>query len=184
MGRRKFTDYELGELIREGKSPAEIAEKLGVTPRAVYKRAALLKVNAGKEALMSQAEGIIRQDINAAEQLLEINQSTMDLLTTLIEIVRSEGNEQKEKLAKIEYLLGDKTSLLDALVKLKREHREQLRLVMDIWKARFDMVELKAVQDLIIEAVGEEAPECRGRIVKRIRERGSLRFGMPWMLAP
>ena len=41
MPRRKFSDLELGERIREGRTVKEIAAEFGVSPRAIYKRARL-----------------------------------------------------------------------------------------------------------------------------------------------
>lgn len=41
MPRRKFSDLELGERIRERRTVKEIATEFGVSRRAIYKRARL-----------------------------------------------------------------------------------------------------------------------------------------------
>ena len=182
MPRRKFSDLELGERIREGKSVKEIAAEFWVSPRAVYKRAKQLKLNIGKEIVMNQAAVIVKQEINAAEQLLKINETSNELLDLLIEVVKADGEEQKSKLKKLEPLLGEKASILDALVKIKGEIRQQLRLVMDIWKTKFDVEQLADFQQGVIEEIGKESPALRQRIVERIKGRYAAKFGMGWNL--
>lgn len=182
MPRRKFSDLELGERIREGKDVKEIAAEFGVSPRAVYKRAKQLKLNIGKEIVLNQAGVIVKQEINAAEQLLKINETANGLLDLLIEAVQADGEDQKEKLKKLQPLLGEKASILDALVKIKAEIRQQLRLMMDIWKVKFDTEQLAEVQQTILEEIGAESPECRIRIVERLRKTFEAKFGMPWGL--
>jgi transposase-like protein len=182
MPRRKFSDLELGERIREGKSVKEVAEEFGVTPRAVYKRAKQLKLNIGKEIVMNQAAVIVKQEINAAEQLLKINETSNQLLDLLIEVVQADGEEQKEKLKKLEPLLGEKASILEALVKIKGEIRQQLRLVMDIWKVKFDTEQIADFQRSVVEEIGAESPALQERILKRLKTNLAAKFGVGWNL--
>ena len=96
MARRKFSDLELGERIREGKSVKDIAAEFGVSPRAVYKRAKQLNLNIGKEIMMNQAAVIVKQEINAADQLMKINETSNELLDLLIETVQTEGRTRRK----------------------------------------------------------------------------------------
>lgn len=184
MARRKFSDLELGERIREGKSVKDIAAEFGVSPRAVYKRAKQLNLNIGKEIMMNQAAVIVKQEINAADQLMKINETSNELLDLLIETVQTEGEDQKEKLKKLEPLLGEKASILEALIKIKAEIRQQLRLVMDIWKVKFDAEQIADVQHTIIEEIGAESPECQRRIIERLHKKFEAKFGISWSLSP
>lgn len=70
------------------------------------------------------AAAIVKQEINASEQLLKINETSNKLLDLLIEVVQAEGQEQKKMLKKLEPLLGDKASILEALIKIKAEIRQ------------------------------------------------------------
>lgn len=183
MPRRKFTDLELGERIREGKTVKEIAAEFGVSPQAVYQRAKQLKMNIGKEIVLNQAAVIVKQEFDAAQQLLKINETSNELLDLLIEAVQAGGEEQKEKLKKLEPLLGEKASILEALIKIKGEIRQQLRLVMDIWQKKFEFGQLADFQQAIIEELGKESPALQKRVVERIKSRYTAKFGMPWTLS-
>jgi len=182
MPRRKFTDFELGEKMRAGVEVKEIAAEFGVSPQAVYQRARQLNLNIGKEIVLNQAAVIVKQEINAAEQLLKINETSNALLDLLIEVVQAEDQDQKDKLKRLEPLLGEKASILEALVKIKAEIRQQLRLVMDIWKTKFDLEQLAEFQQGVVEEMGKESPALQKRFIERMKNRYAVKFGMPWHL--
>src|SRR4030042_4829151 len=87
MGRqRTFSDYELGEKLREGLSAPEIAAAFGVQESAVYKRLRARKAAIAQEA-GTHAEEVFAQEMDAGEQLLKINRTATKLLDLLMSMI-------------------------------------------------------------------------------------------------
>jgi transposase-like protein len=170
MPRQIFSDFDLGERIRQGKNVKEIAAEFGVSVQSVYKRTKKYNLNVSKDIAFHQAAAVNKQQINWSAQLLKINDSANQLLDRLIEVVQAqEGKERDQKLKGIEMLLGDKGSILDAAVKLKAEIRQQLKLLMDAWKQKYDIEQIAAFQKIFLDEVGKADPGVRDRIVERLK---------------
>jgi DNA-binding MarR family transcriptional regulator len=179
MPRRKFSDFELGERIREGKGVTVIAEELGVTKGSVSKRIKQLNLGLSKNVTLHHAGEIVKREINAADQLLKINDTANKLLDRLVTVIEG-GDEAPGELLRLEPLLGDKASILEAALKLKAEIRQQLRLQFEVFKGLYDMQAIAEFQREVLEAIGSAAPDLRNQIVARLKERGSIRSAMGW----
>lgn len=170
MSRQIFSDFELGERIRQGKNVKKIAEEFGVSVQSVYKRTKKYNLNISKDIAFHQAAAVNKQQINWSAQLLKINDTANQFLDRLIEVVQAEeGKERDEKLKDIEMLLGNKGSILDAAVKLKAEIRQQLKLLMDAWKQKYDIEQIAGFQRAFLDEVGKVDPGVRERIIARLK---------------
>jgi len=184
MPKPKFSDYDLGERIRQGKSVSEIAAEFGCSVQAVYKRAKRYKMNISKDVAFHQASAVNQQHIDWSAQLLKINDTANTLLDRLIEVIQAkEQKDQDAKLKKIEPLLGDK-GILEAAVKIKGEIRQQLRLLMDAWKQKYDVEQIDFFQRIVLDEIGEAAPEVKRKIVQRLKQECAVRFAIGWNLSP
>ncbi len=157
----------------------EIASEFGVSPQAVYKRAKQFKLNLSKDIAMNQAAKINQQQIDWSAQLLKINQTANDFLERLIEVVKAaDEGEIKEKLKKIEPLLGEKASILEAATRVSGGIRQQLKLLLDGWKQVTDTEQLMELQRTVLNEIGSVSPEVRDRIVERLKAICAIHLGM------
>ncbi|MBI4961639.1 MAG: hypothetical protein HY913_00025 [Desulfomonile tiedjei] len=184
MPKPKFSDYDLGERIRQGKKVSEIAAEFGVSVQAIYKRSKRYHLNVSKDVAFHQAAAVNRQHLDWSAQLMKINETANTLLDRLIDVVQAkEQGDRKEKLKDLEPLLGDK-GILDAAVKIKAEIRQQLRLLMDAWKQKYDVEQIDLFQRIVLEEIGKAAPEVREQIIKRLQQECAVTSVMGWGLSP
>jgi len=171
MSPRKFSNIELEQLVREGNGVSEAARKLGVSKGTVSKRLKKLNVGITKNVTLHHAGEIVKKEINAAEQLLRINETANALLDRLMKVI--EGDE--EELAKVLPLLGGKGSAIEAAIKIKGEIRQQLKLQLEIFQALYDMQAVAEFQKEVLEAIGEADLETRDRIIRNLQKRSAIR---------
>lgn len=144
-------DYaKLHRLVTEGKSGRQIAAYFGVTPSAVSQAKRKLKIAVVKDIALENAHKIVDKSLNAADQLHKINEQANKLLDDL----------EKDPSLKI---------------KVMAEIRGQLKLQLEIFKALYDMEAVAEFQREVLTAIGEESPDVKNRIVKRLKESRSLR---------
>lgn len=207
MPRRKFSDLELGERLRAGNDVKVIAAEFGVSVQAVYKRTKRYKMNISKDIAFHQAAAVNQQQIDWSAQLLKINESGnrwLDNLERLLEnkqqettagiVVDLEGLREElpsetaklrldPLLARLKKLVVYDLEVLDRLPKFIAEIRQQLKLLMDAWKQKYDTEQIAHVQRVILEEIGKESPELNRRIAERIRAIMSVEC-VGWNLSP
>jgi DNA-binding transcriptional regulator GbsR (MarR family) len=171
MGQRVFTDLQLEQLFREGNGVSQIARILGVSKGTVSKRLKKLNIGIAHNISLYHAGEIVKKEINAAEQLLKINDTANTLLDRLMKVI--EGDQ--EELKKIAPLLGGKSGPIEAAVKIKAEIRQQLRLQLEIFQALYDMQAVAEFQKEVLEAIGNAEPEVRDRIIQNLTKARALR---------
>lgn len=167
MGQQKITLLQLGEEIRDGKSAQKIAEKYGMTPRAVRKRAGDLSIEVSRSAVLHQAKVILSQQIDANAQLLKINESVNRTLALLEERLQDEEGKLNH-------------AVVDQQLKAIAELRKQLELLVKVAAEWQEAKRVAAVQEAIIGEIGRESPECRIRIIRRLGglQSAGLLFGI------
>lgn len=207
MARRKFTDLEMGELLRQGKNVNEIAAQFSVTVQAIYKRMKRYNLNASTDIAFNQAAVVNQHHLNWSAQLLKINNSAQVWLDKLEELLASKHQEQIGSIvADLNLLLSEISEeskevifmpvierlqslkiydllVLDRLLKVQAEIRAQLKLVADVWKEKYDFEQLEMVQREILDEIGEASPETRRRIVDRLRAKMAVMYP-GWNLSP
>jgi hypothetical protein len=197
MRDRKFTDAELVERLNEGKSLTLIAQELGVSKGTVCKRRQRLRGAVAANATMHFAGDMVRQQIDANEQLLKISSSANTWLDRL-ESMRD--RRQEEVIAGIseeimELLPGDRgeaivgrlkslvlieKDMVDQVLKFLAEIRQQLRFMFEVHEKMVDAREFKEFKDAFLAELGLEQPEVRDRIVVRLQKMQAMRSTVGW----
>ena len=147
MPKPKIDKVKLNKLLRSGKSQKEIAQVFGVSEGAVSKAKQALSVQVVKSVVLENAHRVVDQNLNAVQQLYNVNRVAnrlLDELTgedkTIERMVKAvegslnyEGDlsKQKEHIRRIILEVNR-----DRLIALKAcsEIRNQLKLQLEIFQ--------------------------------------------------
>lgn len=171
--RRKIDHVKLGELIQQGKQPEEIAPIFGVSVSAVYKATQQYRINFTRELIRSHADEAARQYLDINDQLLKINRGAnrlYDRLMAAAEVL--EPDCQWRKIIELEPLLEGRLSLLEAILKVSAEIKDQVSLVV---KAATDIAKLQAESEFQQEIKGllkDAPPGIRDWFIGRLKQTG------------
>jgi predicted transcriptional regulator len=159
-----FTDEQLVELANQGKGVVEIAEELGVGKAAVSRRLKRLKnkvvmpvVEARSGKPLKSPEG----RLDAFAQLEHINQ-----------IVNTELDFLQESLHECEPL--QRPVLQKQQLAHVQEIRAEIKLLVDVAAAVTHYEEVKRFQQIVLEELGNVAPEARDRVIARLEKRSHV----------
>jgi hypothetical protein len=187
MGRRaKISNEEILDLIKAGKTPAEIARVKGLSPSAITQRAKSMKVGMAKDVTLNRAHQFLGKKVDALEQIQKINHYANEMLDLLMNWNRGEpealrilesqvrkvkaGNDSEGEIT--DYKFKDPRELA---LKAMAEIRGQLKLQLDIFHALFDMSAVAEFQKEVLEAIGGVSPEAREKIIWALQERRAIR---------
>jgi hypothetical protein len=171
MGTRKFEDSKLKQMVKRGYDVNHIAERLGVTTRAVRKRMKLLDIAVARQLTVSprDASQLVGAGVDAMRRLEELHKSAFELLGRLERVANNEL--PPEELAAY---LGGKTSPAEAHHKLLCECRKQLQTAMEFTKFMRSAEEVEHFQKVVLSEIYNEAPEVQQRIIERLVRRCQL----------
>ena len=185
MSRKKISNLELDQLVREGNGVSEIARKLKVSKGAVSKRLKALKVAITKDVTLHHAGEIVEKKLDAIGQLQKINDYANELLDLLMRWNRGdkealqilEGQVRKVKVRGseeevTEYKFKDPRELA---LKAMAEIRGQLALQLEIFKTLYDMAAVAEFQKEVLAAIGEIAPDVRSNIIHNLQKARAIR---------
>lgn len=186
MGRRKkISNIELEEMVRQGLGVSKIARKLGVTKGAISKRLKALNVAINQRVVLHDAGEIVEKKLDAIAQLQKINDYANELLDLLMRWNRGdeealqilEGQVRKVKVKGseeevTEYKFKDPRELA---LKAMGEIRGQLNLQLEIFKCLYDMAAVAEFQKEVLTAIGEVSKDVQERIVHRLQEKRFVR---------
>lgn len=186
MVQRMFTDFDLGERIRQGKSVREIADEFGVTPRAIYRRAERLRVKIGKEVALHQAGKVLAREVDMSLQMRKMIAESEFMMGKLGSYIRKltgddefARQEAKAHLAAAgDDLLAGK-SLVDLMIKSQGEHRQQLSLMLDVAER---LIQFQQVNDFMLkvyEIVQQISPSEQAKVVQALRDLGAIINSVP-----
>ena len=171
MPKRKISFVQLERLVSEGNGVSEIARKLGVTKGAVSKAIKRLNIAVTKDVALRTAPKIADKKIDAMTQLTKVNDlihSELNYIQTTIQ--STSGTERKELQAQ--------------QLKHVAEVRKQLGLLLNIAQALYNAEEVAAFQQIVLEEIGNVAPEVRDRILHRLNERRAIRSTLDFSKHP
>ena len=187
MPRRKITNAQLEELVRDGNSITEISNKLGVTRSAVWKRLKAINIAVTKNVVLHHAGEIVERKIDAIEQLQKINDYANELLDLLMRWNRGEEEALQvleTQVATKKVRVGNQVDFVreykfkdprELALKAMQEIRSQMNLQLDIFKTLYDMAAVAEFQKEVLEAIGDASPETRDKIVRNLQERRIVR---------
>jgi predicted transcriptional regulator len=185
LGKSKFTDTELKQLVRRGLSGSAIAEHLGVSKAAVSMRLKAMNLAITKDVSLRNAGEIVSKEINALDQLQKINAHANEILDLLMRWQRGEPEALQilESQVRLVRVNGEEAPVKDfrfkdpreLCLKAMQEIRGQLKLQLEIFQCLYDVKQIAAFQEEVLEAIGQAAPEIRDSIIKNLQQRRAIR---------
>ena len=152
MANGKIDKVKLSQLLRSGKSGKDCAKVFGVTEGAISQARKNLNIAVVKSVALETAHQVVEKNLNAVDQLLNINRKANTLLELAI--------QAKDH---------------DTTLKAMREIRGQLELQLDIFKTLYDVQAVADFQREVLTAIGEVDPGVRNLIINRLKEGRALR---------
>jgi Asp-tRNA(Asn)/Glu-tRNA(Gln) amidotransferase B subunit len=172
-------------MLREKVPQKEIAQFFGVTSGAITRARQELNINVIKTVALERAHEVAGKNLDAIAQLQKINDYANELLDLLMRWNRGdkealqilEGQVRKVKVRGqeeevTEYRFKDPRELA---LKAMQEIRGQLVLQLDIFKTLYDVEAIAEFQKEVLNAIGEVSRDVRVAIIRRLKERRSLR---------
>lgn len=181
----KIDKIKLNRLLSSGKSQKEVAQVFGVTEGAISKAVKGLNIAVVKNVALENAHKVVQKNLNTLAQLQKINAYANDLLDLLmrwnkgdsdalqilesqVRRVRIKGKEEEIT----DYRFKDPRELA---LKAMAEIRGQLGLQLDIFKTLYDVEAIAEFQKEVLSAIEEVSPDVRNAIIRRLKERHTLR---------
>jgi hypothetical protein len=152
MANGKIDKLKLSQLLRSGKSGKDCAKVFGVTEGAISQARKELNIAVVKSVALETAHQVVDRNLNAIDQLLNINRKA----NTLLELaIQAEDH--------------------DTTLKAMREIRGQLELQLEIFKTLYDIQAVADFQREVLTAIGEVDSGVRNLIINRLKEGRALR---------
>jgi len=152
MANGKIDKLKLSQLLRSGKSGKYCAKFFGVTQGAISQARKELNIAVVKSVALETAHQVVDRNLNAVDQLLNINRKANTLLEVAIQ-----ANDH------------------DTTLKAMREIRGQLELQLEIFKTLYDIQAVADFQREVLTAIGEVDSGVRNLIINRLKEGRALR---------
>ena len=152
MANGKIDKVKLSQMLRSGKSGKDCAKFFSVTEGAISQARKELNISVVKSVALETAHQVVEKNLNAVDQLLNINRKANTLLEVAI--------QAKDH---------------DTTLKAMREIRGQLELQLEIFKTLYDVQAVADFQREVLTAIGEVDPGVRNLIINRLKEGRALR---------
>ena len=187
MPKPKIDRVKLNQLLKSGKSQREVAQFFGVTEGAISKAKKELNVAVVKNVALESAHRVVDQNLNAVEQLQEINEHANWLLDHIMKWIKGDETaiqvlEKNARMVNVgtreqpnyveEYKFKDPHEIA---LKAMAEIRGQLKLQLEIFQTLYDMKAVQEFQQEVLIAIGETSLQVRNAIVHRLREKRAIR---------
>jgi hypothetical protein len=152
MSNGKIDKLRLSNMLRSGKSGKDCAKAFSVTEGAISQARKELNIAVIRSVGLETAHQVVDRNLNAVDQLLNINRKA----NTLLELaIKAEDH--------------------DTTLKAMREIRGQLELQLEIFKTLYDLEAVADFQREVLTAIGEANKDVRDRVVQRLKEGRALR---------
>jgi hypothetical protein len=145
MAHLKVTDADLRAYLEAGHLQADAARHFGVSETAIHQRLKRMRRLTSGVVALEQAGRIVEQRLSASARLEAVQQVIDDELKWAVREARRDG--------------ADRTALVDVVLKLTAEVRQQLGLQLAISRTLVDMRVMKEFQETVVEVIREESPE-------------------------
>ena len=194
---RKFSDIELADRLRQGKRITEIAQEFGVNKASVCRRAKRLKAGIATNSIMHHSDEMAGQQIRANEQIFKINKCANAWLDRF-EAMRDRKQEgviagigaritellpaaeAEEIVRQLAVLIFVEKDVVDQVIKLLAEIRQQMRFLFEVHKDMVDAREFKEFKDSFLAEIGLVNLEVRERIIERLQKLQAMRSSIGW----
>jgi predicted transcriptional regulator len=187
MGKAKFDRAELARLIREGKSQTEIAEIFGVSKMAISKAAKEVGLAVVRHVAARQAPEVVREHINASQQLLKVNRCANELLDLLmawhrgdnvaLQILESQVSRKKVRIGNKEEFINEYKfkDPRELAIKIMDTIKGQLSLQLEILKTMYNAEAFEEFEETVLRVMERMDPKARDEIILEIQKAQPLR---------
>lgn len=166
-------------MLVAGKSRIDCAKHFGVTPSAITQACKSLSVGTVQSLASRRGSQIVDESIDSLAQLRRANESANYLLNLLM--AWSQGDPDAVKTIERHFRLcrvGTKKSVngvamkdpKELMLNVLKEIRAQVKLSLDIYESLYSHRAIEQFQNTVLQAIAEESPEIRDRIVERLRQ--------------
>lgn len=176
----RFTDEELAERLRQGKSQKECADLYGVSESYVSKRKKKMQAAVSKDLSLFSATKVIDQHVSYMDQLHGLSKQAreiLDMIHTILQVDQS-SPEYRAVYSKLIRLVGSKGSFGSLLIGMQAELRKQIEYFTNLQKDLYNLKQIKAFQDVVLEEIQKTDQEVAQRIVKRLVEINAVRSSL------
>jgi len=185
IGRKpKIDKRKLHHMLRMGKSQTECAKHFNVSPSAVNQAKKNLTLGITKNICLENGSAIVEKNIDALSELIKINKHTNSLVDLLSRWI--EGDQDAIETLKRHHLLGGiggkkNASALsfrdpkEILLRAVAEVRGQVKLSLQIHESLYNMRTVQEFQVEVLNVIGQQHPEVRNEIVRRLKQRRAIR---------
>jgi hypothetical protein len=161
MARTRVLEADLRSYLDAGHSQADAARHFGVSEPAIHQRLKRMRRLTSQVVALEKAGAVVDEQLTATARLERVQRVIDEELTWAVQQARGEG--------------ADRRALVDVILKLSGEVRQQLGLQLEISRTLVDLRVVKEFQQTVVEAIREESPDTARRIVGRLKERRALR---------
>ena len=152
MTKETVDKVKLSQMLRNGKSQRECAKHFNVSPGRISQIRKELNISVVKNVALENAGRIVDKNLNAIDQLRNINEKANGLLDSAI--------DSKDH---------------DIAIKAMREIRNQLSLQLEIFQILYDMKAVEEFQTEVLTAIGDVEPDVRNKIISKLNQKRAIR---------
>jgi len=188
MAARKIDLGKLRVLHGKGLSHGAIAKQLGVDRSNVTRQLKKLGLATVRNVVIEQAPKVVAQSLNAAEQLLHINEVVVHILDELtgeeettkrmtqavLAVLAYEKEPTKDKLKELKSLILRINQDKNTAIKAAAEIRAQVGLQLEIFQTLHDIKVVAEFREALIELLRRTDPKLRDEFLKLLDERQAL----------
>jgi transposase len=182
MRRSKIDRVLLQRLVNEGRSQTEIAKYFGVSRMAVYKALKKLKIAVCPHVADKAAPQVIKEHLNATQQLLKINKCAHEMLDTLMAWQRGEPvalQVLESQISKKKIWIGKEQKLVKQLrakdprelaLKTMGVIRGQIVLYLNMLKTLYSLEAFAEFRDAFLRVLARKDPKIRDEIILELQK--------------
>jgi hypothetical protein len=163
MPKPKIDPDHLRHFLDAGHTQADAARHFGVSEPAIHQRLKQMQRLTSHVIALEKAGAVVDEKLTASDRLARVQQIIDGELEWAVKKAGEPG--------------VDRSVLVDTILRLAGEVRQQLGLQLSISRALVDLRVVKEFQETVIEVIRSEQPDVARRIVTRLKERRALRPG-------
>jgi hypothetical protein len=175
MPHKKIDKIELAQMLHSGRSISQCAEYFGTSISAVSQAKKSLAKREAEVMVTENATRAVQTKLNAIEQLLTVNESTLDLLADLRGCMDNDPDALKKMDALCERKRIRITDPKKLFLSCCGELRKQIELMQSIEKTYFDLQAVQQFQETVLETINEVTPDAKAEIIKRLSKLSAYR---------